>query len=120
MKKVYYLKTCSTCSKILSQLNLDGFEKVEIKSQNITLGDLEEMFSKAKSYESLFSKTAMKFRSLKLNETVMSEEDYKKWILEEYTFLKRPVFIIDDEIFIGNTKKITQQLIAKIGIIPND
>jgi arsenate reductase len=35
----------------------------------------------------------------------LSEEDYKNYILEHYTFLKRPVIIVDDQIFIGNAAK---------------
>jgi arsenate reductase len=35
----------------------------------------------------------------------LTEEDFKKYILEHYTFLSRPVFIIDDKIYIGNTQK---------------
>jgi len=47
----------------------------------------------------------MKYRSMGLNEMTLTEADYKKYILEEYTFLKRPVFIIDNAIFVGNSKK---------------
>jgi len=35
----------------------------------------------------------------------LNEKDYRKYILLEYTFLKRPVIIVDNEIFIGNSKK---------------
>jgi arsenate reductase len=44
----------------------------------------------AGSYEALFSRRAMKYRSMGLNEMELSEDDYRKYILEEYTFLKRP------------------------------
>ena len=115
MKKVYYLKTCSTCTRIMSSLNLDEFEKIEIKSQGISLEQLEEMRSFSGSYEAIFSKTAMKYRAQKLNERVLSEDEFKELIKTEYTFLKRPVFIIDDEIFIGNSKKIVELLNTKIG-----
>ena len=35
----------------------------------------------------------------------LTEKDIKHYILEHYTFLSRPVIIIDDQIFIGNSKK---------------
>jgi arsenate reductase len=60
----------------------------------------------AGSYESLFSRRAMKYRGMGLNEMTLTEADYKKYILEEYTFLKRPVIIIEDKIFVGNSKKV--------------
>ena len=57
------------------------------------------------SYEALFSKRAMKYKSMGLNEMNLTEEDYKKYILEEYTFLKRPFIILGDQVFIGNAAK---------------
>lgn len=106
MRKVYYLKTCSTCTRIIEELGLKNkkFEFQDIKTDKITPAQLLEMKKMAGNYESLFSKIAMKYRSLGLNEKKLTENDYKNYILEEYTFLKRPVIIIDNEIFIGNTK----------------
>ncbi len=110
MKKVYYLSTCTTCKRIMSELPLDDFEKQDIKTEKINEGQLEKMAEIAGSYEALFSRVAMKYRQWGLNEKDLNEEDYKKHILEEYTFLKRPVFIIGDAIFIGNSKKNVQAL----------
>jgi arsenate reductase len=106
MKKIYHLSTCNTCQRIIQSLNNGAeFELQDIKTTAITEAQLEDMYNMAGSYEVLFSRRAMKYRSLGLNEQQLSEADYKKWILAEYTFLKRPVIIIDDSIFIGNAKK---------------
>ncbi len=105
MKKVYYLSTCSTCKRIMDGLDLEGFELQDIKSEPITEAQVDEMQHLAGSYEVLFSRKAMKFRAQGLHEMELNEADYRKYILEEYTFLKRPVFIIEDQIFIGNAKK---------------
>lgn len=105
MRKIYYLKTCDTCKRILKQLNLDGVELQEIKSEPITVSQLEEMHALSGSYEDLFSKRAQLYKSRGLKDMNLNEEDYKSFILETYTFLKRPVAIIDNEIFIGNSKK---------------
>lgn len=106
MKKIYYLKTCSTCIRILKELNNgEGFELQNIKEEKITPEQIKTMAEMAGSYESLFSRRAMKFRALGLQNKELTEDDYKKYILDEYTFLKRPVIIIDDEIFVGNAKK---------------
>lgn len=59
----------------------------------------------AGSYEALFSRVAMKYRSMGLNQMKLEEKDYRNYILQEYTFLKRPVVIVDDKIFIGNAAK---------------
>jgi arsenate reductase len=50
-----------------------------------------------------------------LKNQVLSEADYRQFLLDEYTFLKRPVFIVDQEIFIGNSKKVIEALKEKIG-----
>ncbi len=110
MKKVYYLSTCSTCKRILNELNLDNFESQDIKEKAITKLQIEEMFKLSLSYEALFSKRAQKYKSRGLKDKALQEEDFKNLILKEYTFLKRPVFITSDKIFIGNSKKTIEAL----------
>ncbi len=106
MKKIYYLSTCSTCSRIITELGLRNkkFEFQDIKTEKITASQLAEMKKMAGSYEALFSRVALKYRALGLDKMKLTEDDYKKYILEEYTFLKRPVIIIKDKIFVGNSK----------------
>ncbi|WP_350286518.1 ArsC/Spx/MgsR family protein [uncultured Croceitalea sp.] len=106
MKKIFHLETCKTCQKILKELEpLNGIELREIKSKGVTLDELEEMRALTDSYESLFSRRAMLFRQRGLNDQELGEDDYKNLILEHYTFLKRPVVVVDGQIFIGNAKK---------------
>ena len=107
MQKIYHLSTCDTCQRIIKELDLKNrdFEFQDIKSENISAEQLDAVHSKVGSYEALFSKRAMKFRSMGLNEMNLAEADYRKYILEEYTFLKRPVIWVGDEVFVGNAKK---------------
>ncbi len=112
MKKIYYLKTCDTCKRILKQLPLDGFELQEIKTQPITVKQLEEMQALAGNYEALFSRRSKKYAAMDLKNQELSEQDYKQLILDEYTFLKRPVVLIEQQIFIGNSKKNVDALVA--------
>ncbi|MBE7671303.1 arsenate reductase family protein [Tenacibaculum piscium] len=110
MKKVYFLQTCDTCKRILKEVNLEGFEKQEIKTNKITVNQLEEMRKLTDSYESLFNKRARLYKEKDLKNKEISENEYRDFILEEYTFLKRPVFILEDKIFIGNSKKVVETL----------
>ena len=110
MKKVYFLQTCDTCRRILKEVNIEDFEKQEIKSNPVTITQLEEMRKLTDSYESLFNKRAKLYREMDLKNQQITETDYKQYILNEYTFLKRPVFIVDDQIFIGNSKKVIESL----------
>ena len=110
MKKVYFLKTCSTCQRILKSINSEGFDIQDIKTKPITINQLDEMKALSGSYESLFSRRAIKYKEMKLKDEPLSEIDYKQLIVEEYTFLKRPVFILNDKIFIGNSKNVIENL----------
>lgn len=106
MKKIYYLSTCDTCRAIIKRLGgLADFEKQDIKTELITAAQLKEMKELAGSYEALFSRRAIKYKEMKLKDQVLTENDYKRLILQEYTFLKRPVIIYGDTIFIGNEEK---------------
>lgn len=91
---------------------LDGFEKQDIKSEKMSFEQIDEMKERSDSYESLFSRKAMKYRSMGLGEKNLSEDDYRNLIQEEYTFLKRPVFIVEDKVFVGNSKKTIEALKA--------
>lgn len=106
MKKIYYLSTCDTCKRIIEDLQLKkkGFSLQDIKTEPITVEQLQDMKEKAGSYDALFSKIARKYRALGLNERKLTENEMKRYILEEYTFLKRPVILINDKIYIGNSK----------------
>ena len=106
MNKIYYLSSCSTCIRIINELGLKEKKFIfqDIKTEKITPAQLSEMKKLAGSYESLFSRVALKYRALGLDKKQLTEDDYKNYILDEYTFLKRPVILIGNKIFVGNSK----------------
>jgi arsenate reductase len=106
MKKIWHLATCNTNQKILKELAPGPEIRMqEIKTEAITPEQIDEMAKLAGSYEALFSRRSMKFRQWDLAGKALTEKDYRDLILKEYTFLKRPVMILDGRIFIGNAKK---------------
>lgn len=117
MKKVYHLSTCDTSQAIIKENMLDkkGFELQDIKTEKITPAQLDEMKKMAGSFEALFSRRAMKYKSLGLKDMDLGEKEYRKYILEEYTFLKRPVIINGNEIFVGSEKKNLEALKKSVG-----
>jgi len=110
MKKLYYLASCSTCARIIEETGIakKKFEMQDIKTEKITPAQLDEMKNLTGSYETLFSRVALKYKTL--DPKPSTEKEYRKLILEEYTFLKRPVAIIGDCIFVGNSKKNVEAL----------
>lgn len=111
---IYHLGTCTTCQAILKTIpNLKKFTLREIKGDPITAQELDEMKKLAGSYEALFSRVALKYRSLGLKDKQLTEQDYRKYILEEYTFLKRPVMVVDGRIHIGNAPKVRAAMVEE-------
>ncbi len=114
MKKIFYLKTCDTCKRILYEINTEGFELREIKSEPITEDELAEMYQLTKSYDALFSRRAQNYKKLGLKDKNLTEDEIKNYILTDYTFLKRPVIIDQDLIFVGSEKKNIEELKAHL------
>jgi arsenate reductase len=106
MDKIYYLASCDTCRKIIKSLPKNAnLAYHDIRANPITPAELEAMRELSGSYEALFSKKAQLYKSMDLKNQSLSEDDYKKYILEHYTFLSRPVFIINGKIYIGNSQQ---------------
>jgi arsenate reductase len=117
MAKMYQLSTCSSCKRILGELGEQpALEVVNIKTEAITEEQLDHMAKLAGSYEKLFSRHARKYRAQGLNKKELTEDDYKTLILGEYTFLKRPVTIVGDQIFIGKQEKAVEALKAALAL----
>ena len=110
--KIFHLANCTTCQRILKEIpKLDRFGLQEIKTEPITAKQLDELKEMAGSYEALFSRKAMKYRSMGLHERELSEKEMRDLILQEYTFLKRPVIVIGDGIFIGNAPRTVKAML---------
>ena len=113
MKKIYHLATCNTCQRIINEISPnDSVQLQDIKTEAMTAEQLEDMHRLTGSYEALFSKRAQLYRKRGLNEQTLTEEDYKNLIIEHYTFLKRPVMLVDEQIFVGNNKKVVAAAVA--------
>ncbi|MDV7186249.1 ArsC/Spx/MgsR family protein [Lutibacter sp. TH_r2] len=105
MNKIYYLKTCDTCRRILKEMDTTNYVLQEIKTEPITVKQLEEIHTLTNSYEVLFSRRAKKYKQMDLKNQKLEEKDYRQLILDEYTFLKRPVIISNGMVCVGNVKK---------------
>ncbi|WP_047549719.1 arsenate reductase family protein [Psychroserpens sp. Hel_I_66] len=106
MKTFFYLKSCSTCNRIIKELDLPSdIELHDIKSSPISEEQINHLKELAGSFEALFSKRAQLYKSENLKDKNLNEEDFKFYLLKHYTFLKRPVLVYNSHIFIGNSSK---------------
>lgn len=109
MRVFFYLSSCDTCKRIIKTLNLDAsITRVDIKTNPLTVSQLDELYSLTQSYEALFSKRAQLYKQRDLKNQKLEDTDYRSLLLEHYTFLKRPVLVYDKTIFIGNSSKVTE------------
>lgn len=108
MKRIFYLSTCDTCKRILNSWNTDGVELQDIKTEPMTADQVDHIIGLAGSAEALFSKRARKYKELGLKDQDLSDAEVRELIINEYTFLKRPVLVLGDKIFVGNSKKVVE------------
>src|ERR1700761_5698517 len=112
MKKVYHLSSCSTCQRIIKELQLKekGFLLQDIKTEKLTASQIDQMIEIVDSVDILFSTKAIKYRELGLKDKKLSDKQKREYILSEYTFLKRPVILLDSEIFVGSSPLVLSKL----------
>lgn len=94
----------------MEQLDLSNFTLREIKSSPVSEVELEEMVKLAGSYEALFSRKSMQIKARNIDLSQLDEKQYRQLILSHYSFLKRPVVITEQQIFIGNDKAVQEEL----------
>lgn len=78
----------------------------------MTEADVDSLKDKAGSYEALFSRKATLYKERGLKDHQLTEDDFKKLIMEHYTFLSRPVIVMGDKVFVGNSPKTIQEAIT--------
>lgn len=115
MKKILYLSTCNTCKRIISEVNTDGFSLQDTKKEPATAEDIEFLRQHVDSFEDLINRRAQLWQKRGLKNQNLSEKDYKALLLEHYSFIKRPIFIDGDQVFIGNSKKVVNALKSHLG-----
>lgn len=110
-RKVYYLSTCDTCRRIMKEVGVDdSFEQQDIKFNPVTAEQAEQFYKYTRSYEALINKRARKLKAALEQHPVKEDADYKELLLMDYTFLKRPIFEIDNQLFVGNAAKTVEAI----------
>ena len=103
MQRFYYLSSCDTCKRIIKSLALPGSVAcIDIKKEPLQEEDLAVLYAHTQSYEALLNKRAQKLK--KIDKSSLTEARIKELLLSHYTFLKRPVLLLNDHLFVGNAK----------------
>jgi arsenate reductase (glutaredoxin) len=107
---LFWLPHCSTCQKADAWLKEHGIivkQYHDVKTTPITPAVLKQLVDGVGGEETLFSKRAMKYRQLGLHEQTLTPEQLFNHMLEEYTFIKRPVLLTsDNRVLAGFSQKV--------------
>ena len=93
----YWLSNCSTCQKAKGWLERRGVKVAnfrDIKEEPLTRKEVEGLVKMLGGPAELFSKRAIKYREMKLNEREVPPAEMLDLMTDEYTFLKRPIMVI--------------------------
>ncbi len=115
MNKIFYLKTCSTCKRILNEVDTSGFELREVKGENVSKEELKALRERVDSYSELINRRGRFYAQNDLKNKNLTDAEWEELLLQEYSLLKRPIFITDDLFFAGNAKKTVEQLKQTFG-----
>lgn len=88
--------------------DLAGLELQDLKKENIKESELEFLRARVNNYEDLLNKRARLLKEHDLTDGPQREEKIRQLILFHYSFLKRPILVLKNEIFVGNSAKITK------------
>lgn len=100
----YWLPNCSTCQKAKRRLdrhNVKVTQIRDIKEEPLSRKEVEKLAQMLGGADELFSRRAVKYREMKLNERDLSEEEMIDLMANEYTFLKRPILVKNGKAMAG-------------------
>lgn len=104
----YWSENCSTCQKAKKFVERHGvkeFELREIKENPLSGEEVSALAKMLGGADELFSRRAVKYREMKLNERELSAAEMIDLMTNEYTFLKRPILIVGDQAIAGFFEK---------------
>lgn len=112
----YWLPNCSTCKKAKTFLEQNGIAELELhdlKTEPLARFEVEDLAVKLGGASNLFSRRAIKYREMKLNERELSDNEMLDLMSREYTFLKRPILVAGGKAVAGFSEKQWKQLLEE-------
>ena len=105
---LYWLPNCSTCKKaaqFLENQNIKINDFRNLKEDPLSREEVENLAEQIGSADELFSRRAIKYREMKLNERELSETEILDLMVTEYAFIKRPVLVSGKRAIAGFSEK---------------
>jgi len=100
--KIYGIKTCGSVKKALKYFNDKGieYEFIDFKKTPPTLAQIQK-WSDAVGLKLLFNTKGTKYRTLKLKDMNLTDEQKIEWMCKEPLLIKRPVIEFEDKVIVA-------------------
>ncbi len=118
MSEIYFygLPNCTTCQKALRRLDyhrVSNIKKRNIRDEPLAREEIERLAKLLGGAENLFSRRSNKYRELGLKDKTLSETEMLDLMADEYTFLKRPILVVDGKAVAGYFEKFWDEILKE-------
>lgn len=119
MKEIYFywLPNCTTCQKAKRRLDyhrLSITKLRDLREEPLSLEEVKNLAEKLGGVENLFSRRSVRFRELGLRDKELSENDMLDLMTTEYTFLKRPILVMNNKAIAGFFEKFFDEFVKGV------
>ncbi len=103
--KIYGIKNCDSVRKAIKHLKEFDipYDFVDFRESAVT-NDIVSQWLEHTDIKTLFNTRGTTYRTLKLKELNLSDEDKRLWLSKENMLIKRPVITFDNDIIVGYNK----------------
>jgi len=104
----YWSPNCTTCQKAKRRLERHRVSVTtfrDIKEEPLEREEVEKLVKTLGGASELFSRRAVKYREMKLNERDLSDAEMIDLMTTDYTFLKRPILVVNGQATAGYFEK---------------
>jgi len=102
MLKVYGIKNCDSVRKAIKYLKSHelAYEFIDFRETPVDQS-LIDSWLKQTDMKTLFNTRGTTYRTLKLKELDLTEEDKQQWLAKENMLIKRPVIEVGNKVIVG-------------------
>lgn len=102
MLKIYGIKNCDSVRKAIKFLKTNdiAYEFVDFRETPVDDATIKSWL-KSTDIKILFNTRGTTYRTLKLKELGLSDEEKQKWLAKENMLIKRPVITLDNKVIVG-------------------
>lgn len=102
MLKIYGIKNCDSVRKAIKFLKTNDIPYEFIDFRETPVDDtIIASWLKSTDIKTLFNTRGTTYRTLKLKELDLSDQEKQNWLAKENMLIKRPVIVLDNKVIVG-------------------